>query len=181
MEYIRIPKDRVAIFIGKRGSVKAELQKRLGVKLGVNAEDGVVVVENVGSDVLAEWKARDVIKAIGRGINPEKAMKLCSDDYVLELIDLTEVVGRSSKTISRQKARLIGSGGKTRRYIEGSTGVHVSIYGKTVALVGEVEEVAVATEVILMIARGVPHGVAYKVLQRKTRAIKEKKIGLWKT
>jgi len=181
MEYIRIPLDRVAVFIGKDGSVKEELQKRLGVKLGVNTEDGIVVVENVGDDILAEWTARDVIKAIGRGMNPDKALKLCRDDYVLELIDLTEIVGRSPKAISRQKARLIGREGKTRKFIEEMSHVYISIYGKTIALVGEPEEVNVTKEVLLMIARGVPHGAAYKVLQKKTGALKEKRMGLWKT
>lgn len=181
MEYVRIPKDRVGVLIGKDGSVKTEVERRLGVKLDINAEEGVVAVENAGGDILAEWKARDITKAIGRGMSPEKALKLCSDEYVLELIDLPDIVGRSPKVISRQKGRLIGRDGKTRKFIEELSGAHISIYGKTIVLLGETEEVALAKEAILMIARGAPHGIAYKVLQRKSRELKEKRIGLWKT
>jgi ribosomal RNA assembly protein len=181
MKYVKIPQNRVGVLIGKEGSVKAEVEKRLGVKLKIDAEDGVVSIENVGGDVLAEWKARDIAKAIGRGMSPEKALKLCSDEYVLDLIELPDIVGRSPKAISRQKGRLIGKDGKTRKLIEELTGVHISIYGKTVAIVGESEEVALAREGVLMIARGVPHGVAYKVLERKRRMLKEKRVRLWKT
>ncbi len=181
MEYVRIPKDRVGVLIGKDGSVKADVEKRLGVKLGVNAEEGVVIVENVSGEVLAEWKARDIVKAIARGLSPEKALKLCSDDYVLELIELPDVVGRSDKAIARQKGRLIGKGGKAREYIEEMTGAYVSIYGKTVALVGELDEVALAKEAVLMLLQGMPHGVVYKVLEKKRRELREKKVGLWKT
>lgn len=180
MEYVKIPKDRVGALIGKDGSVKTDIEKRLSVKLDINTDEGFATVENAGGDILAEWKARDIIRAVARGMNPEKALRLCSDDYVLELIELADVVGRSDKAITRQKGRLIGEGGKTREYLEEMTGAYVSIYGKTVALVGVPEEVGLAKEIIMMIATGIPHGVAYKVLQRKRRELKEKQMGLWK-
>lgn len=181
MEYVRIPRDRIGVLIGKDGSVKTDVESRLGVKLDVNAEDGIVTVENVSGEVLAEWKARDIIKAIARGMSPEKALKLCSDEYVLELIELPDIVGRSDKAIARQKGRLIGKEGKTRQHIEGMSGAYVSIYGKTVAIVGQVDEVALAKEAVLMLATGLPHGVVYKVLEKKRRDLKEKQLGLWKT
>jgi ribosomal RNA assembly protein len=180
MEYVRIPRRRVGVLIGRKGEVKKEIEDRLGVKLEINADEGVVTIENVGSDVLAEWKGRDIVKAIGRGLNPAKALKLCSDDYTLEIIDLPDIVGRSEKALKRQKGRIIGRDGRTRRYIEEMTKASVAVSGKTVTIVGTHEEVATAKQAIVMLAEGIPHGVVYRVLQSRARKLKEKGFSLWK-
>lgn len=173
--------ERVAVLIGKSGEVKKDLEARLNVALDIDAEEGVVTIENTGEDVLAEWTCRDIIKAIGRGINPKKAMRLTSEEYVLDLIDLTDVVGRSKKHLKRQKGRIIGTGGKTRKIIEETTGVALSVYGKTVAIIGTPEETAVAKEAVLMLCKGISHSAVYKTLQRKTPELKKKRMQLWKS
>jgi ribosomal RNA assembly protein len=180
MEYVRVPTERIGVLIGKKGKVKAQIEKELNVKLTVDTNEGIVTIENKGEDVLAEWKARDIVKAIGRGLNPSKALKLRSDDYVLEIIELPDIVGRSEKALRRQKGRIIGQGGKTRKIIEECTGTDVSVYGKTVAIVGSIERVRAARDAVIMLAKGMPHGVVYKVLQRKARELKEKSMALWK-
>lgn len=180
MEYVRIPMDRVGILIGKGGKTKEEIERRLRVQLSIDAE-GLVSIQNQGDDVLAEWKARDIVRAISRGMNPQKAFKLASDDYVLELIELSELVGRSQKALTRQRGRIIGREGKTRKCIEESTGVDMSVYGKSVALIGAPDEVTAAKKAVLMLAGGTPHSVVYKVLQRKARELKEKRTQLWKS
>ncbi|MDI6654986.1 MAG: KH domain-containing protein [Candidatus Hydrothermarchaeota archaeon] len=180
MEYVRIPMDRVGVLIGKGGEVRKEIEDRLKVKLNIDAEEGIVTAENQGEDVLAEWKARDVIRAIGKGLNPSKAMKLCSDDYALEIIELEDFVGRSKKALLRQKGRIIGRQGKTRKYIEDMTKASISVFGKGAAIVGTLDEVQVAREAIVMLARGMPHSVVYKFLQRKARELKEKRLSLWR-
>jgi ribosomal RNA assembly protein len=180
MEYVRIPRRRVAVLIGRKGTVKKAIEKKLKVKLGIDAEDGVVTIENRGDDVLAEWKGRDIVKAVGRGLNPEKAMRLCSDDYILDIIDLQDIVGRSEKALKRQKARIIGREGRTRKHIEEMTKAWVAVSGKSVTIVGTHDEVAAAREAVVMLAEGIPHGVVYRVLQNKARKLKEKRLSLWK-
>jgi len=180
IEYVKIPKERVAVLIGKSGGVRKEVEDLLNVSLNIDAEEGVVTIENAGEDVLAEWTCRDIIKAIGRGMNPKKAMLLASDEYVLDLVDLTELVGRSRKHLQRQKGRIIGTGGKTRKIIEETTGAALSIYGKTVAIIGTAEETAVAKEAVVMLCKGIPHGVVYKTLQRKSPELKKARMQLWK-
>lgn len=180
MEYMRISKERVGVLIGKEGETKKEIEDRLKVRIYMDVEEGIVRIENAGDDVLAEWKARDIIKAIGAGLNPRKAMKLTSDDYVLEIIELEDIVGRSKKTLLRQKARIIGREGKTRRAVEAYTGADVSVSGKRVAIVGTPDRAEAAREAITMLTRGMPHGVVYKVLQKKARELKEKDYSLWK-
>lgn len=180
MEYLRISKERIGVLIGKEGTTKKEIEARLNVKMDVDADEGIVRIENVGDDVLAEWKARDIIRAIGGGLNPSKAMKLISDDYVLEIIDLEDIVGRSKKALLRQKSRIIGRKGKARKSVEEYTGADVSVSRKCVAIVGTPERADAAREAITLLTRGMPHGVVYKILQKKARELKEKDLSLWK-
>jgi len=182
MEYIRIPKERIGVLIGKDGWVKKEIEERLGVKIEIDKE-GMVIIEKTerAADVLAEWKARDIVKAIARGINPDIALKLARDDYFLEVIDLTEIVGRSRKALIRQKGRIIGTKGKTRRFIEEKTGATLSVYGKSVAIVGKAEELQYAKEAVIMLAEGSPHGVVYRFLERKAKELKKGKFSLWES
>jgi ribosomal RNA assembly protein len=179
MEYLKVPMNRLGVLIGKNGEVKKEIEERLGVKLDINAAEGVVTIENKGGDELAEWKCRDIVRAIGRGFSPRNALKLCRDDYSLAVINLEDIVGRSEKAVKRQKARIIGRSGRTRRYIEESTRAMVSVYGKSVAILGTYEEVQVAKKGVIMLATGTPHGVVYKVLQGKARELKERRFSLW--
>ena len=56
-------------------------------------------------DPLSVWKARYIVKAIGRGFNPEIALKLMDDEMILEIINLPDYVGKSKKAILRQKGQ----------------------------------------------------------------------------
>ncbi len=179
MEYLRIPRDRIGVLIGRQGEVKRRIERELRVKLTVDRE-GMVTIENAGGEPLAAWVARDIVRAIARGMSPEKAMKLLSEDYTLELINLSDYL-RTPKALTRQKARIIGTKGKTRRYIESATGTHLSVYGKSVAIIGGYDEVQVAREAVLMLVQGKPHSAVYRFLDRKARELKEKRmLSLWK-
>lgn len=179
-EFVRIPQDRIGVLVGAAGEVKAEIERTLEVKITIDSEDGVVIIDNVGEDVLACWKGRDIVKAIGRGFSPRKAMRLVSDDYALEIIELQDYLGRSKKAMARQKARIIGTQGKTRRHIEEATGASLAISGKTAALIGQPDEVAVAKEAVVKLLDGVPHSAVYRYLERKARDLKEARMSLWK-
>jgi ribosomal RNA assembly protein len=178
-EFVRIPQRRIPVLIGKDGKIKREIETLLGIRLDIDSEDGVVTIKNVGDDVLAAWKGRDMVKAIGRGINPEKAMLLSRDEYILEIIEFTEILGRSEKAIKRQKARIIGRQGRTRRYIEEHSGAALAIKGKTVAILGTPEEVGIAKEAVLKLASGIPHGVVYRFLDKKAMERKKARMSLW--
>ncbi|RMF89727.1 MAG: RNA-processing protein [Methanobacteriota archaeon] len=181
MEYVRIAEDRIGSLIGKEGEVKSAIEKRLDVSLDVDSRAGMVTIRNRGADPLAEWKARDMVRAINYGIDLSAALRLSDDDHTLVVIDLSDIVGRSKKAIVRQKARIIGRGGKTKAHISGLTDVSISIKGRRVALVGRTEWVMIAKEAVEALAGGLPHGVVYKALERKCSAIRmQQKVDLWR-
>jgi len=180
VEVVKIPKERIGVLIGKEGGVKKRIEKELGVQLKINQEGEVTIFSTKDTkDPLALWKGRDIVRAIGRGFNPEKALKLVSDDYVLEIIDISDYAN-TPNALRRLKGRIIGSGGKSRRYIEDLTETYVSVYGKTVAILGEYEPVQVAKEAVYMILRGSSHSKMYKFLESHRREIKRRSMELWK-
>ncbi|WP_457612050.1 KH domain-containing protein [Methanocaldococcus sp.] len=179
VEIVKIPKDRVGVLIGKKGEVKKKIENELKVKLEIDSDGTVTIYSKNEEDPLALWKAKDIVKAIARGFNPEIALKLMSDDYVLEIIDI-EDYAKSENALRRLKGRVIGKEGKSRRYIESLTGANISVYGKTVSIVGEADQVQIAKEAVEMLLRGKSHSKTYKFLERERQKLKEANLELWK-
>ncbi|MEN6592963.1 MAG: KH domain-containing protein [Methanobacterium sp.] len=174
IEYLKIPRERVGVVIGKGGVSKEEIEKLTQTEIEVNSETGSVSIKPTEEteDPLSVWKARYIIKAIGRGFNPEIALKLTSDEMILDIINLPDYVGKSKKAILRQKGRIIGKDGRTRDIITEMTGVNISVYGKTVALIGDLQHIQVAREAVDMILNGARHKSVYAFLEKKSREMK---------
>lgn len=173
-EYLKIPRERVGVLIGKNGITKDEIENLTKTDINIDSETGSISVSPTESteDPLAVWKSRYIVKAIGRGFNPEISLKLLSDETLLEIINLPDYVGKSKKAIMRQKARIIGKEGRTKDIIIDMTGVDISIYGKTVAIIGGMEQIHIAKEAVEMILNGVRHKTVYAFLERKSRDMK---------
>lgn len=164
MEYLKIPRERTNVLIGEGGKTKRYIEKRTHTIIEI--EDDSVTIDSELENSLQEWLAKDIVLAIGRGFNPAIAMRLLNENNVLEVIQLRDFA-HTKKSAIRIKGRLIGREGKTRKFIEQSTGCYLSVYGKTVALIGNYDDVYLAKEAIAMILRGSPHSSVYKFLERK--------------
>jgi len=170
MEVIRIPKERIAVLIGHDGKKKREIQQRSGIRLRVDSETGEVWMDTEKEfDPLLRIKVRNIIKAIGRGFSPEHAFKLFQDDTVFELVDIRDYVGKRRNQVERVRARIIGKRGKTRTYVENLTNTHISIYGNTVGIIGDIFDVQVAHIAMDMLLNGARHGTVYSFLEGKKR------------
>jgi ribosomal RNA assembly protein len=158
IEEVNIPEDRKGALIGKNGSAKQELEERSRTTLTVN--EGVVIE---GDDPLMVMKAAEVVKAIGRGFSPERAMLLLMDEYELRIVSLE---GETDNTIKRLMARVIGKKGSTRKILEQETNCLISIYGKTAAIIGKSDEVMACQEAVEQILKGRSHGYVYARLRK---------------
>lgn len=161
---IKLPKDRVAVLIGKKGSIKRKIEHITHTKISIIGEGEATIS---GEDGINIYLAETVIKAIARGFTPEEAFTLNNEDTVLEIIAIKDFTGPSEKKYSRMKARVIGTEGKTRKLLEKMTKTTIVIYGKTIGILGKVENVAVARQAIEKILQGAPHGNAYKLVESR--------------
>ena len=177
-DYLRIPQNRVGALIGAHGDVKKSIEKLTGTILDIDSEDGTVYItprEDM-EDPLGVWNANHIVKAIARGFNPEIAMKLIHDDIYLEIIKLPLYVGKSKKALARYKGRIIGKDGKTRELITELADVDMAVYGKTVSLIGEMDNIMVAKEAIEMLLNGSRHKSVYAFLENKKETLKLKEF-----
>jgi len=177
MRSVRVPADRVGTIIGTKGETKKMLVKMSGVKIDVDTEGEVVMHDDKAKDPLMALKLIDVIKAIGRGFSPEKAMRLFQDDEYFEVIDLKEFVGGRHNQLSRIRGRLIGHDGKTREIIEDLAGVNMSIYGNTVSLIGSSVSLPVAEKAIEMLLNGSEHSTVYRYLEGQRPRLRIAEMG----
>ncbi len=163
---LKIPEERVAVLVGKEGETKKELEEQTKCKLDITKEGDVTIS---GEDALQLYTAREVIHAIARGFNPRLALQLLKADYALEMIDLKDVAGKSKNTLQRLKGRVIGTAGKSRENIERLTETNISVYGKTIGIIGEIGNVSLAKQAIGMLLSGSMHKTVFSFLEKKRK------------
>jgi ribosomal RNA assembly protein len=175
-EVIKIPLDRVAVLVGPKGSIKELIEEKSTTTINIESSSGTVEIMDA-KDPIKGMRAREVVHAIARGFSPEKATKLFDDDFLMfETIDLSNIA-RTDKDMERLKGRIIGRAGKTREVFEDLTNVRLSVYGKTISIIGYPEQNAVARAGIDMLLKGSSHGPVYKFLEKKRTDLKNVEMG----
>ena len=154
---ISIPEERKPILIGKNGETKSQIEKRTHTKINVGEETEIY------GDGVTELKAADIVKAIGRGFSPHYALRLLEEDVLLDVI----TIKGTPNTIKRLMARVIGSKGKAKKNIETLAGVSLSIYGKTISIIGNYKNAGVARVAIEMLLSGRTHNYVWRRLEKK--------------
>jgi len=168
--FLKIPKDRIGAMIGPAGRVKRDIEKKTGINLEVDSESGEVTIHyDHAKDPAMVLKIDDFVKAVGRGFSPERAYRLLKDDQYFAVMDIQDYVGKKIDHIRRMRARVIGTGGKTRRVIEDLSEAELSIYGDTVAIIGDAEALDIAKTALDMILNGSEHSAVYSYLEHTRR------------
>jgi ribosomal RNA assembly protein len=164
MQYLKIPKERIPVLIGEKGAVKRDIEKRTRTKIDI--EDTSVSIGTSQENYMEELVAANIVLSIGRGFNPETAMMLMQDDYTLEVLSLRDFANTASSA-DRIKGRIIGANGKARKNLEELTGTYISVYGKTISVIGSYDDVAVSKEAVTMLISGARHASVYRFLEKK--------------
>jgi len=179
--FIRIPGDRIGVLIGNNGKTRRRIESTFGVKITVESDSGGVeiTVNQDQPDVSVMFTVKNIVKAIGRGFSPRKALMLQDEENDIMVIDLEEYVGTSKNAQSRVRGRIIGKEGKSRELLEELTECQVSVYGGTVALIGPYEMLQVAKEAVEMLLNGSFHKTVWNHLYAYRRKMRKEKGELW--
>jgi len=167
---IKIPKERIAVLIGKGGDIKKRIEEETHIMLEIDSKEGDVSIK--GEDALLLYTAREIVKAIARGFNPDIALLLLKQDYSFEMINLPEF--DKPTQFRRIKGRVIGKDGKSRELIEEYTDCYISVYGKTVSLIGRNDSLHISRRAVEMLIQGSPHSNVYRWLEKMRREIKRR-------
>ena len=177
-EIIRVPKDRIAVLIGKNGETKKMLEKATKTKINIDSKSGEVEVEGTPEKALEFYITTQIVKAVARGFSPEHALRLLDENYYFDIIDLEDFVGKREKELQSKKGRLIGKEGKVREKIEEETGCFVSVYGKTVSIIGTPEGMEACRKSIELILNGSSIDTAFSALKRSRLSQDFEEFGL---
>ena len=106
---------------------------------------------------------------------------MLEDDIILDIIDLEDYFGKSENSLKRIKGRIIGKNGMTRKVIENMTGVNISVYGRTVSIIGGYDDVTEAKRALEMLMHGSMHSTVYKFLEKSRRKKRvDERRSIWK-
>ncbi len=141
---------------------KNKIEEKCNIKLDIRS-DGDVIIS--GKDVLDCDLTKKIVKAIARGFDVKDAFRLLKEENALEIIDIIDF--KKSTRVSRElmRARVIGTDGKVKKTIEHMTKTHISILGKTVAIIGKIENAFLARRAVEMILSDHKQTSAYKFLR----------------
>ena len=164
-EEIKISKDRMPILIGKRGSTKRQIETRTRTKIRIDSKEGDV--EILSEEPYNIYTAKLVVTAIARGFNPELAIILTREDIGLEIINMPDIIGKNKNKLVRQKSRIIGTSGRSKKTIEDLTNTTISVHGKTVSIIGHFEDIVLARKAIEKLIQGSKHGNVYRWIEKQ--------------
>lgn len=176
MELIRIPAERVAALRGDADATLQLLERKLKCSIEVTEEGAV----EIAGEPVDEFFGKPVIRAIGRGFEPHKALKLLNDEFGFNLIDLRDYASKPD-AMTRIKGRIIGEKGKAKKIIEEEGECDLALYGHTIGIISKLETLDIATTAMFKLIEGQPHTAVYMYLEknRRRREGEEKKAGLW--
>jgi len=157
IELLKIPQERIKVLNENHGKIKKEIEKLTNTKIQIT--EGV----DISGEAIDVMTAANIVKAIGRGFDPDIAFDLVDEEKTLHIITLQE----TEKSVKRIKSRIIGTGGRARKNIEGLTKTKLSIYGKTVSIIGTYDNVEKARIAIEKLISGSMHRTVYKHLERR--------------
>ncbi|MCL5888601.1 MAG: KH domain-containing protein [Candidatus Thermoplasmatota archaeon] len=174
---IRIPRDRIGALVGKEGKTKSDIEEISGCTLDIDSIDGdILVIAGENTDPLKVNVTAEVVKAIGRGFSPERALFLYNDGFQLIVISLREFARKGSNRINEIKGRIIGRQGKTRQIVEDITDCFVCVYGDTVSLIGDYISMKYAIQALQMIIEGKKQRTVYTYLESKAKELKQERV-----
>ncbi|HVC58600.1 MAG TPA: KH domain-containing protein [Candidatus Acidoferrales bacterium] len=168
MDSILIPVERARKLKGEPAAIK-KISKLCGGCKIIMVTEGTIELEG---EPYAEFSAKGVLAAFGRGFDVDVAAKLVENDYYFTTKDIGHLFG-SSKRVMQVKARIIGENGRTKRYIEEVTGARISVYGDTVSFIGTIDEITEAEAAMDTLIDGGTHKLAYMRMEaahRKNKA-----------
>lgn len=159
-DFIKIPKKRLDELKSKKRKLN-KLQKLTNTKISINED--IIIIDGEGIDI---FQTKNIMKAFGRGFSIDDSLYLLDEEYSLEIINLKDYTKSKNRMIVL-KSRIIGTKGKTKKYIEQYTNTKISIYGKTISIIGKWDKVNIAKKAILMLIEGCSHTTLYKWLEQK--------------
>ncbi len=167
MEQLYIPHKRISTIKDNKNIID-RVERLCKCRINVGQDDTIEIT----GDAFSEFSAKNILYAFGRGFDIEHACRLNDTDYYFSSIDLGQLAS-SDKRIKQIKSRIIGKGGRTKKYIEKVSGASMSVYGETVSFVGTISGINEAETAVNTLIEGGTHRLAYTRMEAAHRKNKQ--------
>ncbi|MGC8557929.1 MAG: KH domain-containing protein [Nitrososphaeria archaeon] len=174
---LRVSKDRLGVIIGTGGAQKRFIEETFKVKLSFDENSVKIESSDNDSDPIT---AEVYIEALARGFSPYSASELVDGGSTMTVLNLRDFV-TTKNSLTRIRARLIGTKGSARRKIELLTETHISIYGDHVSIIGRPENSKMATDAVKDLIKGARHASVFAKLEKYRSLMKKDRLKLWET
>lgn len=134
----------------------------LGVKVELEGNHVIMSSENAIGVLLV----KNAISAFNRGFDVKTALLLLDEDYDLAIININDYA-KSQKRQIELKGRVIGSRGMIKKRLSAATSCYIKIFGKTISIIGGVQNVEIAASAIEMLLNGAKHDSVFSMIDRK--------------
>jgi KH domain-containing protein len=151
------------------------LEKVLNVKITINENE--VIAEGSPEN---EYIAEKVLEAIDFGFSISNALKIKTEDFLFEVLDIKNYTHR--KDFETIRARIIGRDGKTLRTLNTLTQCSFEMKDNNVGIIGAPELIKNGQDAIILIVQGSKQANVYSYLEKHHVApvvdlgLKEKKV-----
>lgn len=162
-------KEFYRILAALKGKNKKKLENVLSINLEIK-KSGTITIKSINKDFFSEYIASKVLEAISFGFNLQTALQLKDTEYDFKKLNI-KFYSRASQQ-ERARARLIGKKGKTKTTIENLTDCDIILTNNTVAILGKVNNVKVATKAVESLLRGSKQANIYKYLEKNRSRLK---------
>jgi len=164
---------RSLFFQDKETKKIQKLKKQLGKALEISIEisNKEVRIKSRKEDSFSEYISSKIIEAIALGFDLDAALQLKDQNFILRKINIKDHVKESRVKVVT--ARIIGTKGKTKELIEKLSDCDIIIHDHTIAVIGTINNIEVASRAILSLMRGSPQSKVYSFLERSRAKLKE--------
>ncbi len=116
-----------------------------------------------------EYITEQIVRAIDFGFDPEDALLLQKEDFLLKFIDIKDHTRR--KNLKDVRGRVIGRSGKAKKTIENLTGASLVIKNNNIGLIIDNLHLDTTIQAIETLIHGTKHGTVFSYLERQNKNI----------
>lgn len=164
MQYVKVSDDRINFL---ENNAVQKVEENTGADVYLNKADRMLEIEH--EDSVTEMDIARVFEAISMGFDYETSAELMNEKMTrFEVINIKNQT-RNDKEFRRQKGRIIGENGKTKRVVSELTEASIQVSGNKVGIVGDTGDAVRARKAIMKIVQGSPHSNVYSELEKYKR------------
>ena len=138
---------------------RKRLEKELNIKITNRGKE--ISINGSPED---EYTAEKIIDALDFGFPFSTALSIKQEDFMFEIINIK--YHTKKKDLSRIRARIIGTKGKTLKTLTNLTKCHFELKDNSIGIIGAPEDIKNAQEAIILIIQGSKQANVYAYLEK---------------